>query len=217
MQYWQRKLQRSVTGHAQIADPAAVPVDKRIHRHAPSVSCRAMRLAALLLCGALTLAACGGGGDPERSDADRVRDTLGAFGEASARHDYRRVCAELLAKPVIDSVRRAGLSLRERDEDRPARASTRRRSRSARSPIKGNRASAKVHTTAANQPASDDTVALVREGGDWKIGALAGVRACPRRARGPARAYSITGEGEAPAAPRRAAPALSGRGQEPPQ
>ena len=40
--------------------------------------------------------------------------------------------------------------------------------------IKGDRASAKVHTTAANQPASDDTVALVREGGDWKIGALAG-------------------------------------------
>ena len=36
--------------------------------------------------------------------------------------------------------------------------------------ITGNRASAKVHTTAANQPASDDTVALVKEGGDWKIG-----------------------------------------------
>ena len=68
-----------------------------------------MRLAALLLCGALTLAACGGGSD-ERSDADRVRDTLGAFGEASAQHDYRRVCADLLAKPVIDSVRKAGLS-----------------------------------------------------------------------------------------------------------
>jgi hypothetical protein len=40
--------------------------------------------------------------------------------------------------------------------------------------IKGDRASAKVHSTAANQPASDDTVALVREGGDWKIGALGG-------------------------------------------
>ena len=37
--------------------------------------------------------------------------------------------------------------------------------------IKGNRASAKVHTTAANQQASDDTVALVREGANWKIGA----------------------------------------------
>jgi hypothetical protein len=40
--------------------------------------------------------------------------------------------------------------------------------------IKGDRASAKVHTTAANQPASDDTVALVRAGGNWKIGALGG-------------------------------------------
>jgi hypothetical protein len=130
-----------------------------------------MRLTALLLCGALTLACCGGG--HERSEADRVRDTLGAFGEASAQHDYRRVCAELLAKPVIDSVRRAGLSCESamksalegvKEPKIEVRQVT----------IKGDRASAKVHTTAANQAASDDTVALVKEGGDWKIGALAG-------------------------------------------
>ena len=131
-----------------------------------------MRLAALLLCGALTLAACGGA-SPKRSDADRVRDTLAAFGQASAKHDYRRVCAELLAKPVIDSVRRAGLS---------CESAMKSALQGVQSPklevgevtIKGNRASAKVHTTAANQPASDDTVALVREGVDWKIGALGG-------------------------------------------
>ena len=129
-----------------------------------------MRLAAMLLCGALTLAACGGA-SPKRSDADRVRDTLAAFGQASAKHDYRRVCGELLAKPVIDSVRRAGLS---------CESAMKSALQGVQSPklevgevtIKGNRASAKVHTTAANQPASDDTVALVREGGDWKIGAL---------------------------------------------
>jgi len=131
-----------------------------------------MRLAAMLLCGALTLAACGGA-SPKRSDADRVRDTLAAFGQASAKHDYRRVCAELLAKPVIDSVRRAGLS---------CESAMKSALQGVQSPklevgavtIKGNRASAKVHTTAANQSASDDTVALVREGGDWKIGALGG-------------------------------------------
>jgi hypothetical protein len=131
-----------------------------------------MRLAAMLLCGALTLAACGGA-SPKRSDADRVRDTLAAFGQASAKHDYRRVCGELLAKPVIDSVRRAGLS---------CESAMKSALQGVQSPklevgevtIKGNRASAKVHTTAANQPASDDTVALVREGGDWKIGALGG-------------------------------------------
>jgi hypothetical protein len=131
-----------------------------------------MRLAALLLCGALTLAACGSAG-PKRSDADRVRDTLSAFGQASAKHDYRRVCAELLAKPVIDSVRRAGLS---------CESAMKSALEGVQSPklevrqvtIKGDRASAKVHSTAANQPASDDTVALVREGGDWKIGALSG-------------------------------------------
>jgi hypothetical protein len=49
-----------------------------------------MRPAVLLLCGALALAACGGGASPERSDADRVRDTLSAFAQASAQHDYRR-------------------------------------------------------------------------------------------------------------------------------
>jgi hypothetical protein len=42
MQYWQRKLQRSVTDTRRIADAATVPVEKRIHRHDPSVSCRAM-------------------------------------------------------------------------------------------------------------------------------------------------------------------------------
>jgi hypothetical protein len=133
-----------------------------------------MRLAALLLCGALTLAACGGGGgSPKRSDADRVRDTLSAFGQASAEHDYRRVCADLLAKPVLDAVRGAGLS---------CESAMKTALQGVQSPklevgqvtIKGNRASAKVHTTAANQPASDDTVALVREGADWKIGALGG-------------------------------------------
>jgi hypothetical protein len=133
-----------------------------------------MRLAALLLCGALALAACGGGGgSPKRSDADRVRDTLSAFGQASAEHDYRRVCADLLAKPVIDAVRGAGLS---------CESAMKTALQGVQSPklevgqvtIKGNRASAKVHTPAANQPASDDTVALVREGADWKIGALGG-------------------------------------------
>ena len=83
------------------------------------------------------------------------------------------MCAELLAKPVIDSVRRAGLS---------CESAMKSALQGVQSPklevgevtIKGNRASAEVHTTAANQPASDDTVALVREGGDWKIGALGG-------------------------------------------
>jgi hypothetical protein len=131
-----------------------------------------VRVRILLAAGALTLAACGGAGH-ERSDADRVRDTLGAFGAASAKHDYRRVCAELLAKPVIDSVRRAGLSCESAMKSalegvQAPKIEVRKVT------ITGDRASARVHTTAANQPASDDTVALVKEGGDWKIGALAG-------------------------------------------
>jgi hypothetical protein len=131
-----------------------------------------MRLAALFVCATLTLAACGGASD-KPSDADGVRATLAAFGEASAKHDYRRVCAELLAKPVIDSVRRAGLSCE--SAMKTALEGVQAPKIAVRQvTITGNRASAKVHTTAANQAASDDTVALVKEGGDWKIGALAG-------------------------------------------
>ena len=131
-----------------------------------------MRVPILLAAGALMLAGCGGG-SPERSDADRVRDTLGAFGEASAKHDYRRVCAELLAKPVIDSVRRAGLTC-ESAMKTALEGVQAPKIEVRKVTITGERASAKVHTTASNQPASDDTVALVKEGGDWKIGALAG-------------------------------------------
>jgi hypothetical protein len=136
-----------------------------------------MRLAALLLCGALALAACGGGdgagAGPKRSEAERVRDTLSAFAQASAEHDYRRVCADLLAKPVIDSVRKAGLSCE--SAMKTALEGVKAPKLEVRQvTIKGNRASAKVHTTAANQQASDDTVALVKEGEDWKIAALAG-------------------------------------------
>jgi hypothetical protein len=132
-----------------------------------------MRLTALLLCGAVTLAACGGGGSPKRSDADRVRDTLSAFAQASAKHDYRRVCADLLAKPVIDSVRRAGLSC-ENAMKTALQGVEAPKLEVGQVTIKGNRASAKVHTTAANQQASDDTVALVKEGESWKIGAVGG-------------------------------------------
>jgi hypothetical protein len=131
-----------------------------------------VRLPILLAVGALTLAACGGGSH-ERSDADRVRDTLGAFGDASAKHDYRRVCGELLAKPVIDSVRRAGLTC-ESAMKTALEGVEAPKIEVRKVTINGDRASASVHTTAANQPASDDTVALVREGGDWKIGVLSG-------------------------------------------
>ena len=83
------------------------------------------------------------------------------------------MCDDLLAKPVIDSVRRAGLTC-ESAMKTALEGVEAPKIEVRQVTIKGNRASAKVHTTAANQPASDDTVALVKEGGDWKIGALGG-------------------------------------------
>jgi hypothetical protein len=48
--------------------------------------------------------------------------------------------------------------------------------------VNGDHASAQGDTTAANQPPSHDTVALVEEGGEWKIGSLVGARAARVRA-----------------------------------
>ena len=167
-----------------------------------------MRLTALLPCGAVTLAACGGGGSPKRSDADRVRDTLSAFAQASAKHDYRRVCADLLAKPVIDSVRRAGLSC-ENAMKTALQGVEAPKLEVGQVTIKGNRASAKVHTTAANQQASDDTVALVKEGEGWKIGALGrGLASVRCRLRG-ARVTAASRGGERRRSSRLAAPRAS--------
>ena len=66
------------------------------------------------------------------------------------------MCSELLAKPVIESVGRAGLTCENAMKtalegvDAP-KVEVRKVT------VNGNRASATVHTTASNQPASDDT------------------------------------------------------------
>lgn len=111
-----------------------------------------------------------GCGDP--SDEKRVRDAVAAFGEASAKKDYQRICDDLVAKDLAESVEAVGL---------PCEAAFKRGLDPVKEPkveikkvkINKTRALVTVRSTAKNQPPSDDTLELVLEGGDWRISALA--------------------------------------------
>jgi len=116
---------------------------------------------------ALGFAGCG---DP--SDEERVRDAVSDFGEASAKKDYQRICDDLIAKGLAESVEAVGL---------PCEVAFKRGLDPVKEPkveikkikINKTRALVNVRSTAKNQPPSDDTLELVLEGGDWRISALA--------------------------------------------
>ena len=121
-------------------------------------------LAAVLL--ALPLAACG------RSDERDVRETLEAFAQATARKDYQRLCDDLFSEQLVDDVRRTvpcegALRNSSLGDARDPKLEVRRIT------VDGDEARADVTTSAANQPRSQDTVRLAREGGEWRIVALA--------------------------------------------
>jgi hypothetical protein len=130
------------------------------------VSTRALSALATVIVLAFPLAACG------RSDEREVRDTLEAFAEATAKKDYQRLCDDLFAEQLIEQVRRqvpCELALKNSSlgDARSPKLVIRRIT------VDGDKASADVTTSAANQPASQDTVSLVREGDEWRIVALA--------------------------------------------
>ena len=124
-------------------------------------------LAALLSLG--VLAACGAG----PSDEQQVRDTLAAFGRATARHDYAALCERILAPRLVRSVADAGV---------PCVEALRRGFEGVRDPrinvgavrVDGSRARAEVRTSAAGQEPSRDTVALQKTDSGWRIASLVG-------------------------------------------
>jgi hypothetical protein len=127
---------------------------------------RRLATLALVLTLAAPLTACG------EDDEQDVRDTLDAFAEATAKKDYQRLCDELFSVRLVQEVRQTvpcEVALRNSSLD------------DARNPklkvgsvrVQGNQATAEVSTSAANQPASKDTVRLVKENGEWRIQALA--------------------------------------------
>lgn len=112
------------------------------------------------------VAACGG-----RAPEDAVRATLQGYAKAFAAHDYQAICDRYLAPKLVDGVEQRGLPCE--SAVRPAIAAAERPVLAIRSiAVKGDAATAQVHTTAANQPPSDDTISLSRLNGTWYIAGM---------------------------------------------
>jgi hypothetical protein len=115
----------------------------------------------------LTLAACG-----KEKQTDAVHKAVDRFGKAVADQDYQELCDKLLAANLIEALEERGV---------PCELALKTGFGQAKDPkikvktvaVQGDKALATVHSTAANQPPSDDTISLVKEHGDWKISSLA--------------------------------------------
>jgi hypothetical protein len=131
----------------------------------------AVRRPAIAVAAVLSLALAGCGGDSGTTPEDAVRDVVTKFGTASARKDYQTICDRLIARSLSDNVEEFGLPCelafkQGLDAVQGAKLVIRRLT------VKGDHAQVVVHTTAANQPPSDDTLQLTRIGGQWRISAL---------------------------------------------
>ena len=106
------------------------------------------------------------------SPAEQVRSTVEGFAGAVARRDYQALCDTYLSTRLIGGLESAGLPCEA--AIRPEVGSTEKPTLEIRSvDVRCDRARVRVHTTAANQPPSDDTLALARERGRWRIASLA--------------------------------------------
>lgn len=126
----------------------------------------------------LVLPACG------RSDEDEVRDSVEAFGQATARKDYQALCDEILSRELVDKLKLAGLPCEQAlrvalEEVRQPRLQIQQVT------VSGDQARALVRTTAAGQEGSTDAVSLVKESRGWRVDSLAAPQV-PRRGRPPA-------------------------------
>ena len=115
----------------------------------------------------LTLAACG-----KQSTTQAVRSSVDQFGKDVAKQDYTDLCKKVLADNLIKALEASGV---------PCELALKTGLSSVKDPkitvrtiaVNGDRALVGVHSTASNQPPSDDTLSLVKEHGDWKISSLA--------------------------------------------
>lgn len=124
---------------------------------------RTRRVAVAPLAVAAVLAGCGGS-----SADDEVRSTVEGYATAVAKRDYQALCDRYLAPDVVAGVEQAGLPCEA--ALRPELSATEKPALSIRSiKVDGDSAHAQVHTTAANQPPADVTLALVRVRGAWRV------------------------------------------------
>lgn len=139
---------------------------------------RATATALALALSLLALPACG------RSDEDEVRDSVEAFGQATARKDYQALCDEILSRELVDKLKMAGLPCEQAlqvalEQVRQPRVQIQQVT------VTGDQARALVRTTAAGQEGSTDAIALVKESRGWRVDSLAAPQV-PRRSRPPA-------------------------------
>jgi hypothetical protein len=124
---------------------------------------------------ALALSGCSLGDDqeaqPARGAPNAVAATMQALDQSLRARDYRGICNELF---TVDARRRAGGKDCERLLRSAAAGVRRPRVRILGIRIEGKRATVRVRTSAANQRPLTDEVELVREGGGYRISALAG-------------------------------------------
>lgn len=126
----------------------------------------ALIAAALIAAGGLS--ACGG-----KSDDDQVRAVVERFADAGAKQDYQRICDELITPALSQKVEQIGL---------PCEVAFRQGLKDVKDPkltvtsvkVDGDKARVGVHSSAANQQPSDDTVEVVKVNGDWRISSLVG-------------------------------------------
>ncbi len=133
-----------------------------------------IRLSVLVVAiSALAAAGCG-----KSSPSDEVRSTLSGFAKATAARDYQSLCDEYFAPALVDQVEQSGLPCEA--AIRPELSATQRPTLTVRSvEVHDAKALARVHTTAANQPPSDDTIALALVKGHWRIASLASPEPAP--------------------------------------
>lgn len=133
----------------------------------------ARRATILLLLAAAAAVGAGCGGSSKPSSEAQVRSTLARFQRAVAAHDYTTICNRLLAGELLGKLDSIGLPC---DQALAKGLGSVRDPRSSVGKVRvtGDRAYAVVHSTAANQKPSTDTVALIREQGSWRILNLAG-------------------------------------------
>lgn len=129
----------------------------------------ALCVAALL---AVAAAGCGGSSHSAPTPRDQVRTTLVLFQRATARKDFQTLCDRVLARELIRHLDRLNVPC-EIGLERSVLALVKQPKLTVLGvDVHGQRATARVRTTAIDEPASTDVVQLVREGGAWKIAAL---------------------------------------------
>ena len=107
-------------------------------------------------------------GCSQESDEEQVRSTLQRFADATARKDYQALCDDLFATKLVEEVRRSvACELALKNSSLGDAQKPKLEVRTVK--VDGDRATAEVKSSAANQPASNDTVELIREKDEWRI------------------------------------------------